>query len=284
MKQHVRRSKTPVKLFQNIVTKESETKSKGKHPTEEQYHKKADQNMELMENKNILKVKNDAELDNESGNTLQNKDPHENREVTKELIVLDGPASLSVIDETKNNTQYPDTPVSTKTRLDTNAHTQKERVVTTNEKESSQSVVNSTDNKCPVNHTNATEIYVEELTTNTTDIIDETHVPHADTEESAEAISASTTNDSTATLDQIEYDSISVHSELFYPDNWIYDSCSALDEVWKIGAEAMAGKRKREYKHYIYTDDDSGQKKELSPFKKHKTDMKHAHALGKLYV
>lgn len=76
---------------------------------------------------------------------------------------------------------------------------------------------------------------------------------------------------STRTIEEVRYDSISLHSELFFPENWIYENCSAIDQLWKTGAKRSGGRRNRAYKRYLGIDEDMVQKREISPFKKYKS-------------
>lgn len=47
------------------------------------------------------------------------------------------------------------------------------------------------------------------------------------------------------------YDTVSIHTELFYPDEWIYDSCVGLNDLWELCTKSTASIRRREYKQYI---------------------------------
>ncbi|KAL4230761.1 hypothetical protein ACF0H5_011136 [Mactra antiquata] len=48
-----------------------------------------------------------------------------------------------------------------------------------------------------------------------------------------------------------QFDTVSIHTELFYPDEWIYESCIGLNELWDLCGKTTASMRRREYKQYM---------------------------------
>ncbi|WAQ99094.1 hypothetical protein MAR_023467 [Mya arenaria] len=55
------------------------------------------------------------------------------------------------------------------------------------------------------------------------------------------------------------FETVSLHS-LFYPENWIYYDESNDDDIWRLGAQSVIGKSKRELKQFMHIENESVQK------------------------
>lgn len=233
-KHESQRSKTPVNLFQNVNVNSHACKPKDNVIIES--HKENGNSKIHQENENT-----ETRQENGSQSENFNKDNDEDLCNMEVETIFDSKVTL-VTQEIQEKDK--DTTVDVEDNL---------------------AVLNETDSHVTNTSVNHDTVHVSDILTNGNSS------KNANTVLYKEDNCSDASLNSTRTLAEVRFDSISLHSELFFPDNWLYESCSAIDQLWKTGAKCSGGKKSRAYRQYLGIDDDMVQKREISPFKKYKS-------------
>ncbi|XP_053400583.1 uncharacterized protein LOC123558409 [Mercenaria mercenaria] len=270
IKRHIQRSQTPVKLFQNIIVEEPSCTSADNTVADDQDNGKIEQ-MKLTENEsdnqNAAKATEEENEHCESKNGLPNDIPNNKDEVASTTSDTSRKTFVAIVDEKDCKTNKLSSVRSKKKSKEKNSKKKnpasyvKEETTSHKVSDSYKNLTDSLENvpnhSSDTNYDDTTTIDKERHDNVGTSITDTTLIDKPENIiEVTKTNSVSARSDSIRTLGQIDYDSVSLHSELFFPDDWLYDSCSALDQIWKIGKRSTSNKRKKEYKQYIGNDED----------------------------